>query len=465
MIYYMKHFFTKWNIINFILMACAYGFGLYALVAVKLFTSVETRNDDMSVLFFSIIVVCFFISLLTFILLNAWLRKVYKPSLCVGAILITLFLINLIALLSFKAESTIRVDSENSFAFSLTDFDRIKYIIQYFIMLSLVFLTFDAAPKIFKDTNVLLVACYMCITVVLICVIYSYWTETETYFNFVKNIGKGNSYTYVVQSWLIHRNSYGICLFMGITASLYIHFLTKRWPFLVAALFFYINIIFTLCKTALILGFVLLVFYLLVRFFLTFKENKKRNIIAISIIGGIIVIFGVTVLTILICKNRIEYLFESLFGTTHFSTIISRFGIWKDIFKMFEQFNIVTGVGYHLFGRILIIFNTMSISEETCYAHNGFLELLGNGGIFLVIAYVLSLVYVVIRYFQVYKEDKMLSIFGLGLISTMLVYTMVESGTLLFCSTLEYTFFSFLVFVPILQRYPFNPFKKAVVLE
>ena len=51
--------------------------------------------------------------------------------------------------------------------------------------------------------------------------------------------------------------------------------------------------IFTLCKAGLIISFVSVVAYLIYLFVITFNQNKTRSIIILSVIGGVVVIFGV----------------------------------------------------------------------------------------------------------------------------------------------------------------------------
>ena len=436
------------NVINFILSGIIFGLGTYALTNEMIFSS--NPNDHQNFPFFLLLFLITLSSFLILLFLNLFNGR-YKISKIIYISLFILFVIGFITIIRFNSSTNfvfnLKDDETISFVYEYSSLDRIINIFQLLILFLIFITLFDIVPKIFKDFDYTLFASFLCLGIVTILMIISYCIEGINYINFFKYLLSDNKLTnYITHSAFANRNSYGITLFIGICSCLYLHTKFKKFYFLIIAAFIHINIWFTLCKTANILGLILIISYLLMRFFLTLKGNKKRNIISLICISSISIILVSTFLICLGVNNKFETFFYNITGGTKFDSLFSRFAIFKGCISLIKKTSIIFGAGYHNFNAIL---NNI---YGTSFTHNMWLEIFGSGGVILLICSLLFFVYLIILIIKNIKCYIDLSLLSLILVSICLVYTFVESGSIIFPSTPEYLFLSIIIFVPILQK-------------
>ena len=113
-----------------------------------------------------------------------------------------------------------------------------------------------------------------------------------------------------------------------------------------------------------------------------------------------------------------------------------------------------------MFGEILYQFNAHDtfafIYNNTSFAHNAALELLGNGGVVMLGLAIILYVQIIIRYVKYIKVDKHFAIFGLALITFASIYSLFESGSFIFASSFDYLVLSFIIVTPIMRIYPYK---------
>lgn len=448
----MKLKFTKFNIFNIFLCTATFCFGLYALSNQYLFTA--NPQETQSPIFFYIIFSLCLISFGFFVGTNIF-KKNYKFSKIILIVSIFLFVVGFINLLTIKENTIISIvkgETINQYEYSFSINNRIRYIFSYLILILMFYCTVDVVPKVFKDFDILYFYSILFILTTIVLAIISYFIENVKYIEFIKNIASDNPYASTVKSLFYHRNSYGVTLFCAICSSLYLHHEDKKFYWFIFDGFFFINMIFTLCKTGLILSILLNVSYLIARFVLTYKENRKRNLIAfISIIGTFVALIVMAVI-ILSMKGKLSSLLDSLFSKDIFRTVEARFELCKTSIDIVKSTNVLVGAGYKVFGDLLHIIS----SEHNYFSHNGIVELLGQGGVVLLVCAILIVIYYLYNNLRLLKINKNEAIFGYIIFTVCFIYTMFESGSIIFPSTLEYTFISFLIFVPLLQKYPFE---------
>lgn len=441
---------NKWFFIYLSFIALIFFFGFYAIGGATLVgNDALAKTTALSPLAFSLFLASFLLLSGGLIFLISF-KKVYKPSLPLIVGLSILFITNMISILIFKNGSTFGVTllsgKVDTFNFSLEAYDRFVDITQFLCVLIISFLILDIIPKIF-DFKVIYYFSLLAIIVVLVCIIGSFFLDN--YVGFLTHFGQEDMYQYTASSFFAYRNSYGFVVFLGIVTSLFMHFMNKKWYWFLLTGFFYLALCFTMCKTAMVLGLVLVLAYLIIRFFFSYKENKKRNLIALASVGGT-TLLGIVALIIFSILN--QDLFTSL---GDLETLKYRFVIWRNVIDLLNQTSWFIGTGFHLFGNILFIFNTSDGEtyhhNDTPFAHNGILELIGNGGIVLLVAFVLIVIWILRKYIKHYEEHKSFVIFELVLIFVAFIYMMLESGTFVLPFTLDYSYLSVLICVPALM--------------
>ncbi len=444
---FMKKILSEKNIVNIILILSFFGFGLYLVAGDVLFGINPLAKQP---LWLSIFLFCLTsLFLLSIFIYNIYKHK-YKPSLKIGIFLSAIFVIGVITLLLFPSEKNFSFilpgDEMKIVAYKLSNVDRFRYIFQYFVLLSLFYAIVDTIPKIF-DFDVPFILSILCIGIVSILIFISYFKDFESYINIFKNINTDHFYIYKIRSVFFNENSYAAIIFVGLFATLYLHSKNSKFYWYIIDLFFFLNILLTMCKTVIICSFVLNLGYFISRFFITLKEHKKRNIITISIVAPLLLAFFISQ-PILYFHNEIAHTFISnFFDNSGFTTLKSRFDIYKNAFSMVNQTNVLFGTGYHISSDV------MYALCGTPFMHNGLLELLSSGGIFLLTCGILILVFIIWQIVKYFKKHVIDSSRTIIFIVTMLIYMLVESGSMLFPGTLEFSFVAMIIFVPMMKIY------------
>lgn len=411
-------------------------------------------------------------SFLAFLFVVAKPKKIYKPNLIILSAFCLIFLIGFLTLLTFEKEKIFTYNAlleiepevfefsgpEVSVSYVIEPIYRFTFICQWFLLILVTYAIFDIVPKVFERKELLTYICFVIFAIASFFCIYSYITEAASYRDFIiKGIPEGNITPYNTFSIfsVANKNSYGFMLFLAIICTLIMHSLKPKWWWFLATGYFYLNLIFNWDKSALIFGAVIILSYLIFRFFFTFKDNKKRNLIALSIIGGLALVGFASLLTLELVTHKI---FDIIFSSGHAygrSTLMTRSWIYHKDMIIFSSNSPLFGTGFKLFAHILLAVNGADIADTANRfigsAHNGYFEMIGNGGLILLAAFLLLTAYLIYLSVIHFKEEKMVSFFTMLLVSVMLMYMMLESGTYIFSQTLDYSILSIIVCVPILS--------------
>ncbi len=356
---------------------------------------------------------------------------------------------------------------------------RIYYIFFAFISLLFTYLFVDVFPKKYHFPKILNIGFYIACVVTLICMIYSYVVEYNAYIGFIKNLfGYNVDYETTVHSWWNNRSNYSIFLLFMIFYALYVHHTNKKWWLYLIIAILFVNLIFTLSKTNIPLSAILILGYLIARFFLSYKDNKKRNLIALAIIGGIILICLVTFIALCFVgplANKLQNAFSKLFishdGVNN--TLQTRFWIYEHVIDILNNSSWVFGAGFGYFNSLLAEYNAydyLSIGHNnTNMPHNFFLQVLGEGGV-IYLALVICLFALFIYYLvKIAKKHKELVILESLFFAVMIVHLIFESSGPFVHSlpSVEGIIFCFLLWTPVYSIYYHdnNPIDNNEIIE
>jgi hypothetical protein len=216
-------------------------------------------------------------------------------------------------------------------------------------------------------------------------------------------------------------------MLIGVLMAIVSHSIKPRWGHYPIAIFFYLNMSFTHCRGSLFLGTFAIIVFIFYRMIVSFKENKKRNTILLSVYSSLLIAAIVMVIVILALNGAfLPHLHHALSAITNTGTLNSRVEIYKISFAILEKGGWVIGKGFGPFNLIL----TYAVGPYAPYlvpAHNSFINILGNGGIVHLAAYIALLAYTVYINIKVFKKSPKIA-FGLALsILSYFIYTFIET--------------------------------------
>lgn len=452
----MKNFrLDRWSWIYLSIICVIFASGFYAANDVALFGGSDEAIMSALPLWAFITLLSIFVLSISALIILISIRLKYRPSLPLLIGFSFLFIINLLTILLFKNGQTYVVDlvdgTTKSFIFNIGGWDYFFSAVKFLVVLSLAFILIDIVPKVFDGVQFASIASMITIAVAITLVFISYIVEGHIYIDIFSHLNHEEIYQYAAKS--IYLNGYGFLLFAGIIASLFLHHLDGKWYWYLITGFLYCNMLFAIAKLAIFCGFVLICAYLIMRFIFTYKDHRKRNLITLGIFAGLFICVVIAIFIAESITGKVFSFIQSLFLSSDLdnkgvSTLSTRQVIWHNAWCILNSTNYVFGVGYNVFGLLLKQYNSCNYNDSTPFAHNAYLELLGNGGIILLLAFVALLAYLVYVLIKEYKTNKQFVVFEFILLSVFLFYMCFESNNIVFASNLDYSFITILFFVP-----------------
>ena len=300
-------------------------------------------------------------------------------------------------------------------------------------------------PKRFKSVWPIKIFGYAIFFLCFTLVIHSYVIEASKYPAFLKALVEcdemeiSNNSTYSV---IVNQNSLGMVLLVGILFCIINHSLSKhRWFYFPLAVFFYLNMIFTFCRTALAIAPVLFLFYVYYILIHTIKKNPSLNSFFLVFITLLLIgIVTVVLLSILSEGKYIRYFYDLYKVIANYKSMKSRELIWSNTYQIISQtipMSLIFGRGFGTMNVMLLAMNNFrTYSYPT---HDGFLNLLAEGGFIYLFSYLLLLGYSIWTIVKNYKTNsKAIVALTLGL-SAFTIYSLNE--------TIHYFTYPFMFFI------------------
>jgi len=318
--------------------------------------------------------------------------------------------------------------------FFVTLFDRIKSLFYALTAVIGVYLLVNVIPRIVNFRKYWMFCLYVIAGVALISCFISYFMDYDSYlFLFANGFIAADE---APASIFFNRNSYGLMLMLGILALYYLNSIKVRWFNYVFIVFLIINTAMTYCKTAILISVSTFGVFFIYRMVATFKYHKVRNGIFLGILSIIaVLIFLLLPLPFLmdlpLFSEIRQHLYRYYIEIGH-ESIGSRGIIWSNVFTLSEGVHLFFGRGPIIFNQALFFYNSqISVSREfTGFSHNGFVEILGQGGLIALIPYCLGLLAIVgFNIYMVFKNYRV-GVPATIVTGAFLAYTMVETSTL-----------------------------------
>ena len=267
--------------------------------------------------------------------------------------------------------------------------------------------------------------------------VYSYITEYNCYamtFKWLIRIDKEITMSdlsgqYAVKSFIIHKNAFGMVCMLGVVFTFINQSIKpKKWLYPLAA-FFFINMIFSYCKTGILITIIIAFIYFVYRLIVTYKEHQKKNKIALIVTGvilGLAVIFvGVPYITKGKILGRVYELVKSITGEG--MTMTTRTYIWDNCWQLLRNGWWLIGRGFGSICLQLMPLNIVTHDDHVFPTHSSLLNMIGEGGILLLLGYIAFLIYsgyVIIKSYK--KSPEFVVAVSLGVLC-FLLYSIIET--------------------------------------
>jgi len=379
-----------------------------------------------------------------------------------------LLMINIIAIVIQPSQSSeivrVRMNTENpalvgtqqTVLLYVTDMHKFIFIGELIGMALFLFSTMFIFSKRITNIKFIEYLGYALFILLVVLYVYSYITEADSYkhiFEFFLGIDKEHTFSeisnmYAVKSFIIHKNAFGMISMIGIIFCFINQSIRPRKWYYPLAAYFFISMIFSFCKTGLLITVIMVFLYFVYRLIVTYKDHQKRNKITFIVLGVIvglgIIFVGVPYLTKGKIFGKVYDLIESFSGNS--LTLTTRSYIWDNCFQLLRNGWWLIGRGFGSLSLQLQPMNIVTHGEKVFPTHSAMLNMLANGGIFTLLAYLGFLVYigyVIVKSFK--KSPEFVFAVGLGALCFFL-YSFIE--------TIHYVMYIFLfpIFVIYFQK-------------
>ena len=373
-----------------------------------------------------------------------------KLNSIVICVLTTLVLINIIAIFiqpSMHVENVIvRMNYELKgteytigqvlpIVLNISNFHKVLFSFEVIAAALCIYIGLFVLPRRFTSVSFIKYLGYIFFIFAGVLIIYGYIAEFSKYvgfFKYVLNISRPEGsviYDFTVQSFILHRNAYGMMMMVAVTFALICHEFTKKWYFYLLAGFFYVNMIFSLCKTGLLISAISIFIYVIYRLVVTYKDHKKRNKITLISIFSVVIVAALLFGTAYITKGKVfgklYSIVDSVIGGG--KTLDTRSYIWDNSYQLMQNGWWVIGRGFGTFNTMLMPMNGATHNDWVFPSHSSYIGLLAEGGILFLVAYLALLGYSGYVIFKSFKKQPGLTLaVSLGYISFVL-YSFIET--------------------------------------
>lgn len=249
------------------------------------------------------------------------------------------------------------------------------------------------------------------------------------------HIASGNLYgTEYICSFFDNKNTFGAFLMFGCLAATILRYYTREKRYVVILTLFVINELMAMCRTAIVMSVMLLVF--------SFLLSKKGISLKRIFITGLIIL--VTILIIIFNNTINDFITGNLFSSTSsFDTRQSYITKMKDLITGFQA---VCGYGPTQSKHLAYLYTGNS------YYHNTYLNVTTTYGIVGLVLLLLSIFYALKTSWKVLKQDKAMGALCILSCAVYVIYAYVESTILFTSPVISMVATIFVISMPILMN-------------
>lgn len=283
----------------------------------------------------------------------------------------------------------------------ITPMVRAYYVFSGLFYALLPYLCMYLIPRRVTSRHYLDIILYVVIGFAALCIILSFITDWDSYVHYLENPSP-------IGSIIFHKNGFGLVLIAGMFSSIAIRIRHRNWKWSLFLIPFYLFLLLSLAKTAMFVGTLMILIYLIVRLVLVCKKSKDNLIITLLIVGFCLVLSPLFIIGIIRSESGILFHVKEFFVSLAEgakTTFSSRMLIWESAIQLLSSWRVIFGYGVNSFGMALHLVYTKITPYEfdplIFIPHNLVLHLLGNGGIILLGIYIFIYGYLIRAAFKV----------------------------------------------------------------
>ena len=292
---------------------------------------------------------------------------------------------------------------------TISDTHRAFFAMASLVITTVFYIVLVVLPKRIKSLNFVVLIGNIIFAFMFIQCLYSYITEFDKYIPYVKALLAGDEegiYANAMCGFVVQRVPYGACMMLAIIFAIIVHGITHKCPYYLVILFFYINMIFSYCKTSIAITTVVIFLYIIFRLIRLYKTHKKISITLLSIIGGSILVVGGLFVISISSQGKYLSLFYKIFSSfTNNRTIKTRSYIWDNTFHLLQNGWWIIGRGLGTYNFMLYPMN-LANGDDVCPSHSTYNAVLGAGGIFALLGFIALYFYYGYVFYKCFKVDK-----------------------------------------------------------
>lgn len=415
------------------------------------------------------IIICFVISALAW---GAYIYLEYKkekniPNKWITAIFIFLAILNIITIAvqpSYFVEGvTVRVqhpsgpliNSVIDVPITISNTHKIFFALDITLILAFIYIGLFMFPKRFTGIGFIKYLGYGVYAFCIILILYGYIAEHGSYVPYLKCLfGQidEDPANYAIKSFIIDKNAYGMSMMLGIIFGYIINSMKKHWINYALIGFFFVNMLFSYCKTGLIIAALMIIFMFYYDSIkgMNIEKNKKRNKIAIISVSSILLVcFALVGLSLATKGKFLGKIYDILHGSTETGSITTRSYIWDNTYQLLTNGKWLIGRGFGLINKMILPMNQVNEARAMVFpTHSSWVNMIGEGGIFYLAGYIALLVYSIFIIKDDIKKNPTLSIAMLLGVLSFFLYSFIE--------TIHYLTYVFLLPMFILHELPGN---------
>lgn len=363
---------------------------------------------------------------------------------------IAIAVINLIAVLSLPSQMALPNDAE----LVITPTMRAYYIISGFFYAILPYLCFYLIPRRVMSNRYLDIFLYVVLGFALLTIVLSFATDWKHYLNIFQTFDLKNN---PIGSIFFDKFSFAFVLLSGMFASIFLRIRHKNYKWALYLIPLYLFLMLTASKITMFVATVIVFVYVVIQLVFVCKKSKDNLIITLLIVFLILSISSLYIVGIARSETGILADIRKAFldFVEHArETISSRQLIWESAFKLLSSWRVIFGYGINSFGYTFhqVYVKVAPEFDLNIYAsHNFAVELLGNGGIFLLGIYLFLYGYLIYAALKLRKTQPW---FTISSIVFLLMFVIINSFTpSCLCGLTIDAIPSIVIILPIMSEY------------
>lgn len=309
--------------------------------------------------------------------------------------------------------------SGNTFDISASFNNQVKFIhfASFIFITTTLFIGVFIFPKRIKNIKAISLVVYLLYIFALVALIYS--LVVDHYIYLLKVLTSQVEVPFPVKylcpsGFFGNPNLYGMFLEVCFFVSIINYSISKRKFNLILSPIFFIHLLFTMCKAAILAIFFGLLLLFSIRIYQALKSKDKRKVILFSSLIFSIILIIVIFLILAISLNKKMSLIVDL------ASFVGRADVWNASLQIIGNLSFIHGGGRGIYHTLVTNSNYHFEIFNCPVSHNSFIAIIGEGGIIYLVPYLVLLGIAIYLIIKNLNQEKIIAPLGCSLFAYLL---------------------------------------------